>query len=79
MNFDYTGLADKYAFYYHNELSSKKPAKREFWRAKSAGFNAALELIIGCRAYAYTVRKDYRKIEYAVFIGDYRSTVIFNR
>ena len=79
MNFDYADLADKYAFYYHNELSSKKPVNRDFWRAKAAGFSAALELITGCRVYAYTVRKDARKTEYAVHIGDYRATVIFDR
>ena len=78
MSFDYAVLADKYAFYYHNELSSKNPANREFWRAKAAGFSAALELIMGCRAYAYTMRKDHRKVEYAVRIGDYRATVIFD-
>ena len=79
MNLCYADLADKYAFYYHNELSSKSPANRDFWRAKEAGFSAALELITGSMVYAYTVRKDHRKVEYAVHIGDYRATVIFDR
>lgn len=82
MNLNYADLADKYAFYYHNELSSKNPANRDFWRAKGAGFIAAIEIIMGCRVYAYTVRKDSRKdsrkAEYAVHIGDYRATVIFD-
>lgn len=78
-NIDFGYIANKYAYYYHNERESKNSVNREFWRAKAAGFNAALEIITGCRVYAITNRCDNRSIEYSVHIGDYRASVVFDR
>ena len=78
-NFELECLADKHAFYYHNEVTAKTPNNREFWRAKAAGFNAALIIIMGVSACAIKMRRDGRSIEYVVKIGDYRASVIINR